>query len=215
MKNAMTLLAVATVLAGACASTFAQASSAVIFRNRNIATYQPDPALPGYIPGGNNNGSYHVPIYEFGGFATKNGAGDLPGGVTVGLFYQDQLLATALLGTTTAGSPFFVTPSTQDVVIRDPAGNPLPPGSTPTLTIRAWTTAHGNFAGAHFGGQWGEWTFTSPPISGAGSPPSLPPTLTGWGPMDGSGVELNLPEPSIIAFGVLGAGALALARRRK
>jgi hypothetical protein len=218
MKKALIVLA---AVAATCASTYAQASSAVIFRNRNIATAQPDPALPGYIAGGNQNGSYHVGIYEFGGLAAKNGAGDLPGGVTVGLYYQDQLLATALLGTTVAGAPFFVTPSTQDVVIRDAAGNPLAPGSTPTLVARAWTTESGSFANAKTDvvgnlGQYGEWTFTSPPISGAGSPPSLPPTLTGWGPVDGSGLELQIaPEPSTIALGVLGLGALVLARRRK
>jgi hypothetical protein len=174
----------------------------VIFKNRNIATSQPNPALPGYIPGGNNNGTYHVGIYEPGGLAAKNGAGDLPGGVTVGLYYRENLLATALLGTTTAGAPYFVTPAAQEVVIRDAGGNALPPGSTPALTIRAWTTESGSFAQAKTDttgnlGQFGEWTFVSPPLGGV--PPDggseIPvPTLTGWGPVDGSGLEFfSLP----------------------
>ena len=211
MKKALTVLAAVAT----CACTYGQASSAVQFKNRNIATPQPDPALPNYVAGGNGNGSYNAGIYEFGGLATKNGAGDLPGGVTVGIFYQGTQLATALLGTTVASSPFFFTPTTQDVVIKDAAGTPLAPGSTPQLTIRAWQTSAGSFDAAKAGaGQYGEWTFTSPPISGAGSPPSLPPTLTGWGPVDGAGLEL-VPEPSTIALGVLGVGALIVARRRK
>jgi len=222
MKKALIVLAAVA----ACASTYAQSSSTVIFRNRNIATTQPDSAAAGYVPGGNNNGSYNVGIYANNGdspIANDNstiGAGTLPGGVTVGLFYQNNLLGTAILGATTASAPFFVTPTTQELQIKDANGTVAPVGSTPTLTVRAWTTSSGGFAQAKTDptGQWGEWTFTSPPISGAGSPPSLPPTLTGWGNQTVStGLELNtnVPEPSTIALGVLGVGALVLARRRK
>jgi len=222
MKKALIVLAAVA----ACASTYAQSSSTVIFRNRNIATTQPDSAAAGYVPGGNNNGSYNVGIYanngDNGGIANDNsilGAGTLPGGVTVGLFYQNNLLGTAILGTTAASAPFFVTPTTQELQIKDANGAVAPVGSTPSLTIRAWTTSSGSFAAAKTdpAGQWGEWTFTSPPISGAGSPPSLPPTLTGWGNQNVStGLELNaVPEPGTIALGVLGIGALVLARRRK
>jgi hypothetical protein len=143
----------------------------------------------------------------------------MQGGVTVGLFYQDIQLATSALGTTTASAPFFSIPATQDVVIKDASGNPLPPGSTPTLTIRAWRTTSGSYIGAkNEGSVWGEWTFTSPPLSGAGAPPSLPQTLTAWGAVNNysnAGFELIIPEPSTIALSVLGVGALILARRRK
>jgi len=225
MKKALIVLAAVA----ACASTFAQSSSSVIFRNRNIATTDPNPTLPSgatnpnYVPGGNGNGSYNVGIYADNGDQTANNsvtpAGTLPGGVTVGLFYQNNLLGTAILGTTAASGAFFVTPTTQELQIKDAAGNVPPPGSTPTLTVRAWTTASGSFAAAQTtpGGQFGEWTFTSPPISGAGSPPSLPPTLTGWGnQLVSTGLELTTaPEPTTVALGVLGLGALVLARRRK
>jgi hypothetical protein len=122
------------------------------------------------------------------------------------------------------GSPFFVTPAIQELQIRDAAGNVPPPGSTPTLTIRAWTTESGSFAAAKVDttgtiGHWGEWIFTSPPISGAGSPPSTPPDLTTWGAVNNfsnaGGTLFVIPEPSTIALGVLGVGALVLARRRK
>jgi len=230
MKKALIVLA---AVAATCASTYAQASSAVTFKNRTILTPQPDPNLAGYIAGGNGNGSFNVPLYANNGDSILGngnstiGAGTLPGGVTVGIFSQGVQLATTLLGTTTASAPFFFTPNQQDVVIKDAAGNPLPPGSTPSITVRAWTTSSGSFAAAQTdpSGQWGEWTFNAPPLSGAGNPPSLPQTLTAWGntPWNGNnpnysnaGFELNaVPEPTTIALGVLGVGALVLARRRK
>jgi len=114
-----------------------------------------------------------VPLYANNGDATlgnsATGAGGLAGGITVGIFSQGVQLATAILGATGAGTPFFVTPAQQDVVIKDSAGNPLPPGSTPPIPVRAWTTASGSFDNAKVaaGGQWGEWTFNAPPLSGA------------------------------------------------
>jgi hypothetical protein len=224
MKKALIVMA---VLAVTCASLYAQSSSTVIFKNRNIPTADPNPTLPNgqpnpnYISGGNNNGSFNNGIYlQDPAGNNLGGAGLYPGGVTVGLFYQNNLLATALLGTTTASAPFFVTPSIQEVQIKDVAGNVPAPGSTPTLTVRAWSTASGGFDAAKISpnGIWGEWTFTSLPISGAGNPPSLPPGLTQWGLINNysnEGVFILVPEPSTVALGVLGIGALALARRRR
>jgi hypothetical protein len=196
MGKALLLLLIVTATLAAHAQSSSEGK--VIFKNRNIATSQPNPALPGYVPGGNNNGTYHVPIYAYWN-SIDGGAGTLPGGVTVGLYYQENLLATALLGTTTASSPFFVTPPAQDVVIRDAGGNALPAGSTPVLTIRAWTTESGSFAQAENDtsgtlGSWGEWTFTSPPLGGTpvGGGAEIPiPTLTGWGSQSGSGLEIG------------------------
>jgi hypothetical protein len=55
-----------------------------------------------------------------------------------------------------------------------------------------------------------------PGTPAGGGTPITPPSLTGWGSETGSGFELNIaPEPSTIALGVLGIGALVLARRRK
>jgi hypothetical protein len=189
-------------------SCLAQSASdgRVIFRNRNIATPQPDPALPGYVPGGNDNGTYNVPIYQHSEIIGEGnsyiGAGTLPGGVTVGLYYQNHLLATTILGTTTASAPFFVTPTSQEVVIRDASGNALAPGSSPVLTIRAWTTVSGSFDAARVdpNGLWGEWTFISPPLGGipSGSGDEIPvPTLTGWGPIIGTGVTIGLLDPIV------------------
>jgi hypothetical protein len=170
------------------------------------------------------SGTYNVGIFENihpgGGTGhnpsdSTNGAGDLAGGVTVGLFTAGSStpFATGILGTAANTSPFIVTPASQTVAVPGSAA-----GTTPTITIRAWQGS--SFASAQGGaGQWGEWTVTTRPLGGdpgGGALPITPPTLTGWGPETGAGLELNaVPEPTTIAFGVLGIGALALMRRRK
>jgi hypothetical protein len=161
-------------------------------------------------------GTYNVPLFQNG--STTVGAGSLPGGVTLGLFTAGSTtpFATSVLGTSSAQAPFAVTPASQTVGV---TGNN--PGTTPTITIRAWEGASFAAAQSTPGQQWGEWTLTTKPLGGdpgGGALPITPPTLTGWGPENGSGFSLNItptPEPTTIAFGILGIGALALARRRK
>jgi hypothetical protein len=144
------------------------------------------------------------------------GAGTLAGGATVGLFAPGATtpFATGVLGTSAQTGAFVVTPASQTVAV--PGSGP---GTTPTITIRAWQGT--DFASAQSGGKsWGEWTLTTKPLGGdpgGGALPITPPTLTGWGPENGTGFELNatVPEPTTIALGVLGVGALVLARRRK
>jgi hypothetical protein len=167
--------------------------------------------------------SYVVPLYQdptVAGNATT-GAGLLPGGVTVGLFDAANLttpLATATMGTTPQLSPYIANPIQQTVTV---IGHD--PGSTAALVIRAWSTSAGSFDAAKTisGAEYGEWSFTSAPLGG--TPPSggLPvptPTFTGWGNPNGSGFTLTatslIPEPSTIALGVLGFGALFLRRRK-
>jgi hypothetical protein len=212
MKKALWVLWIFAV----ATSSIAQSSSTVIFRNRNVATSQPNPALAGYIPGGNGNGTYNVPIYT--DETRAEGAGKLPGGVTVGLVYQDNLLATSILGTTTASAAYFVTPTAQEVQIKNANGTVPSPGSTPVLAIRAWSTSSGSYREAQLtpGAYWAEWTFISPPISGTppgGGSELLPPTLTGWGPQDGSGVSLELSPISThisspLDYSIFGAPAV-------
>jgi hypothetical protein len=202
MKKA--LLAIAAVVASV--SALAQDGS-IIMKNVGVLT--------------SSGSSYNVPLYQdpttTGG--AKTGAGLLPGGVTVGLFTATGAtpLATGLLGTTANLSPYIATPQSQTVTVTGSA-----PGSTAALVIRAWSTSAGSFANAKtiVGDQWGEWAFTSAPLGGTPPGGGLPvptPTFTGWGPTDGSGLNLTVttPEPTTVAFGVLGIGALVLARRRK
>jgi hypothetical protein len=175
-------------------------------------------------------GTYNVPLFANDGNNVQNGisvgdvppdtaapAGTLPGGVTVGLFAPGAStpFATGILGTSAATGPFVVTPASQTVAVPGSA-----PGTTPTITIRAWQgTSFAAAQGAN-GQSWGQWTLTTKPLGGdpgGGALPITPPTLTGWGPENGTGFELNstVPEPTTIALSVLGVGALVLARRRK
>jgi hypothetical protein len=195
MKKA--LLALATV--AMAASTFAQGT--IDFMNRNI-------------PGANGGASYNVPIWQPN--STTAGGGTMTGGVTVGLF-ESAASTTPLVTTllrTDANAQFFAT-STQT------ATTSLPPGSTPTLVVRAWQTAAGSFATAKSSGTfaWAEIPFTSQPLGGTPPGGGLPiptPGMTGWGPGPAAGgYQLQVPEPSTFALGALGIGALGLLRRRK
>lgn len=205
MKKA--LFVIAAVAMGA--SAFAQGT--IVFANRNI------PTASG-TGGGNGNGTYNVPIWEMGGAATSNGSGDLLGGVTVGLFKADGTLVGTSLLRTDANSQFFATGS-QTLAVPG-----VDPGATASLIVRAWQ-GPGTFAEARTAGRqymdevsFTGNAFTSRPLGGtppAGGLPITPPGMTGWGPEAGTGIELTIvPEPSTIALGVLGIGALLLRRRK-
>ena len=202
MKKA--LLAIAAVVASVSVMAQSSTDGTIIMKNAGVLT--------------TSGTAYNVPLYQFG--STTQGAGLLPGGVTVGLFTQSGQtpLATGLLGTAANNAAFIFTPLQQTVTVTGSA-----PGSTPQLTIRAWQTSFGSGlagfnAAKNGGGQWGEWTFTTQPLGGTppgGGLPITSPTFTGWGDPAGTGYSLNVPEPTTIALGVLGVGALVLARRRK
>ena len=200
------------------ASAYAQANGNIIFANRNV------PTLSG-TGGGNGNGTYNIPFWEYNplpGVQTGNGAGDLPGGVTVGLFQAGSAtpLATTLLRTD-ANSQFFATSAT---TIDVPG---VAPGQTASLVVRAWQGA--SLAAAKAPGSTLQWldetvapslAFTSRPLGGTpptpGSTPVPTPNMTGWGPEDNTGFELTtiVPEPSTIALAAVGVGALLLRRRK-
>jgi hypothetical protein len=174
------------------------ADGTIVFKNLGIATSQPDPALPGYIPGGSGNGTYNVPIYDFDNNGQGGaGAGLSPGGVTVGLYAEGAAapLATGSLGATVSTSPWVATPAVSQMVTVTGSA----PGSTARLIIRAWTSSAGSFGVAQNmpGYQWGEWYLTSPPLGGTLADGSnIPsPTLTGWGPQNGFGVNLRRSDP--------------------
>jgi len=205
MKKALLAIALAMISASVCAQ--GTTDGKIIFQTINISV------SPGATSGGGNgNGTYNVPLYQAGTVNTP--AGLLTGGVTVGLFLSSNLntpLVVGQLGTATGTAPYVFTPSfSQNVTVTGHA-----PGELVNFTVRAWQGS--SFASAQGGaGQWGEWAFTSTQLGGtppSGSPIQTP-TMTGWGPTDNSGFHL-VPEPATVALGVLGIGALALARRRK
>ena len=214
MKKAIFILAFCLLSRSVCAQT---ANGNIIFANRNI------PTLSG-TGGGNGNGTYNVPFWEFDprpGVQTGNGAGDLPGGVTVGLFQAGSTtpLATTLLRTD-ANSQFFATSAT---TVEVPG---VAPGQTAALVVRAWQGASFAAARASPNLLWLDETvpgaaglaFTSRPLGGTppqpGSTPVPTPNMTGWGPEDGTGFEFLIPEPSTIAFAAIGIGFLLLRRRK-
>jgi hypothetical protein len=215
MKKALLALTVAVATA---ASVFAQGSTdgTLVFKTATVQK-------------ADGSGTYNVPLFQSNGdtdsttgLGNGNGtiaAGLLPGGVTVGLFLSGSStpFVTGVLGTSGGGSFYVATPSPSQTV--GVPGQPV--GSTPTIIIRAWQGASFAAAQSTINQQWGEWTITAKPLGGTpagGGTPITPPTLTGWGAETGNlGFELNktVPEPSTIALGVLGVGALFLARRRK
>jgi len=209
MKKA--LLAVAMMAVSA--SVFAQSTGGTI----NFKTLG--------IQKADGSGTYSVPIYQSNGdtpngIANDNGtvgAGLLTGGATLGLFIGGSATPffTSTLGTTAPQSPYAVNPASGSVAVPGTS-----PGQTPQLTIRVWQGASFAAAQTAIGQNWREWTFTTKPLGGDPGNGGLvitPPTLTGWGPETGAGYELNqtVPEPTTVALGVLGIGALVLARRRK
>ncbi|HUS36042.1 MAG TPA: hypothetical protein VM680_11890, partial [Verrucomicrobiae bacterium] len=158
----------------------ALAQGEIIFANRNI------PTASG-TGGGNGNGTYNMPIWEYNpapGVQTGNGAGDLPGGVTVGLFTVGGEMIGSTLLRTDANSQFFAT-SAQ--ILKVPNAEP---GTTATLLVRAWQ-GPGGFANAKANGYlvWDEMAFTTRPLGGTNSSGAVFPTpkMTGWGSEDGTG----------------------------
>jgi len=190
MKKALFVLATVAM----ASSAFADAG--IQFKSRTI-----DKADP-------TQGTYDVPIWANGGTGTT-GAGGLAGGVTVGLFFNGTMLASTTLRPTTS-TQFF---NTSSQTVNVPGVNA---GSTQTFTVREWQGANGFDAAKNGGLQWNEQTFVSKPLGGIdpGGNPVLTPSMTGWGPESGVGITLNVPEPTTIAFGAIGIGALLLRRRK-
>lgn len=82
-------------------------------------------------------------------------------------------------------------------------------GSTITVQVRAWATAAGNSWESATGGR-GESNLIQVTLGGGQTPAANLVGLTSFGL---TGVVV--PEPSSIALGLLGLGAIALFRRRK
>jgi hypothetical protein len=93
------------------------------------------------------------------------------------------------------------------------------PGDTVTLQVRAWSGAFADYDTAILGQAtdptvWAGKSAAWEQIVGGGTNPSQP--ITGAGRFAGFSVAQGIvPEPSSIALGLLGLGAIALFRRRK
>jgi hypothetical protein len=82
------------------------------------------------------------------------------------------------------------------------------PGENVSFILRAWQTSQGSYAAAAAKGQgFGQSSPFTVSIGGGLNPPAALSTLTAF-------TVVGVPEPSVIALGVLGAAALALRRRK-
>jgi hypothetical protein len=132
----------------------------------------------------------------------------LPGSTTP-LNYTDGTAAVTTGRTTSAPEVFA---RTGDVVVTGTA-----PGATTTLVVKAWSTSAGSYEAAQNinGAQWGSQTFTSKALGGTNPNPPPPSFFTpDMAPFTGFEMDTSVPEPSTIALGVLGIGALLIRRRK-
>jgi hypothetical protein len=124
-------------------------------------------------------------------------------GFTAGLFKASDL-NTPIATTTFFGNTGFFATANEVAVPGSPAG------STASLIVRAWETAAGSFGASLTRGE--STAFTSLPLGGPNPPnPAIPsPDMRGF-----QGFQMvTVPEPSTIALGVIGIGALLLRRRK-
>jgi hypothetical protein len=158
----------------------------------------------GTVVFGNLGGGVNAPV-KYGD--TGHGPGP---DYTAGLYLQGSTTPLATTPFRPAGTgaqavldQYWVTVGSVDVT-------GVAPGGSATFLVRAWKTSLGSFAaakatGADFG-ESGPVTVAS--LGGGLNPPA---NLTG---LQGFTVTGVVPEPSIIALGVLGASALLLRRRK-
>jgi len=160
-------------------------------------------------------------------FVNKNGSivdapiTDALGAKLLGAGYVAQLWAGPVGGTLAAvGDPIPFRTSTAAAGYWSGAARTITgvtAGADAVIEVRAWRLAAGDTYSAAFGSQdpnpVGNYGLSLPitiKTGGAGEPPSLPADLAGLG-----GFQLKaVPEPSIIALGLVGAGALLLRRRK-
>jgi len=149
------------------------------------------------------------PIFDSNGTTALSGSGFLAQ-LAFGTVGGDPSTFTAIGNPApflTGGGAGFWDPTGQAIVTTTGSAG----GSSIAVVERAWKATFASYSAAKAAGTgWGQ----SAPItitSGnpAGSPPTTPADISGI-----SSFKLNVPEPSTIALGLLGAGALALRRRK-
>jgi len=195
MKKALLALAVAA----AASSSFAQ--GIITFYNRNIPV-DGETVTPPATVSTTDPSLYHAGVFR----PAETGGGGAGAGYTVGLFLASNLntpLATTTFRTTTSPEIFL---SSQDVVVPG-----VGVGQTGSFVVRAWDSAFASYdLTTTVRGESGP--FTSQPLGGPipGSPPAPNATMSGF-----MGINMVVvPEPSTLALGAIGIGALMLRRRK-
>jgi len=132
--------------------------------------------------------------------------------------FEAQLLvsATAAGPYTAVGSPVAITGSSGYVIGGTVTLPSITPGNTAFLEIAAWTTSAGSSYSAAWAsslpGQAGVSASFSVGTGGAGSPASPPASLSGFKSFNLQ--VIPTPEPTTLALGAMGLGALLLRRRK-
>jgi len=154
--------------------------------------------------------TYTGPLLQGAGYTFALFAG--PAGTAEGAL---QLVTTTTFRTATGN----VSPAGLINTVTVPI-NGVAPGATAALQVRVWdnrTGAIGTWAAAladNSVARGQSAVFASAPLGGIAdpnSPPITPPQMTGWTSFN---VHTQVPEPSVIALGALGLGALLLRRRK-
>jgi len=156
------------------------------------------------LPNATGGGTYDAVIT----LAPALGGGFPGAGYTAGLFLEGTttpLATTTFFNGTGAEAQFnYVFNTNPEVTVPG-----VQPGSTARFFVGAWRTDQGSFASASARGQ--SEVFTSRPLGGPnptpGELPFTPPPTTF------QGFQI-VPEPSTLALGAIGLGALMLRRRK-
>ena len=220
------LLVIAGLL---CATASVLAQGTIRFENRVTGTqtgfaaavvapiYGVDPANPTLVKKGNAATGPTTPVPQ--GTQTYGGQPLVGSGFTASLWYRAAGSGAAFaqaattpfrVTTSTTLFGFWTTPGTAVVL----PGIPSDATSRAEILIRVWDNQGGSVTSWDAAVQRGNVPtgesdpFVVPFQLGGGT--VLPPTLQGL-----QSFELTVPEPSVIALGVLGAGCLFLLRRRK
>jgi hypothetical protein len=196
MKKALLTLA-AFALAG---SAFAQGT--IQMSNSNLpgatpgTTYEAvitlGPGLNGQFPGDAGAGAYTAALFLDGSTTPLAGS------------------STTFFAGTGAEQPFnYIFNSEPQVTVSG-----INPGQTGQFYVGAWRTSDGTFANAVATGASGRSaTFTSRPLGGPNPTPGELPFTTPVTTFQGFQITL-VPEPTTMALGLIGLGALALRRRK-
>jgi hypothetical protein len=191
MKKALLALAVAA----AASSGYAQ--GVITFYNNAIPINGRTITPPATAAAGAT--TYRAGVFRPDG----TGAGD---GFTAGLFLASDAgnpAATALATTTfRLNNTFEVFLAPQDVTVQG-----VPVGSTANFIVRAWQTGS-TFAASTIRGESTPWTSEALGGTVPGNPPAANATMSGF-----MGITM-VPEPSTLALGAIGMGALMLRRRK-
>jgi hypothetical protein len=139
-----------------------------------------------------------------------SGFGSYPGGASAQLYLVQRgggplvpLFPATTFRTSTPAATYFVNPV--DVSVSN-----LPAGTPVTVVMRVWNTSAGSYDAAIAGfGIAGE----SQPLAIAALGGVNPQTGAIVPTPDLSGLQFNIPEPSTVALGLLGAAALLFRRR--